>query len=235
MRFNLNQKVPFIVIEGIDGAGTSTHSKLLASRFEKAGYAVIRTFEPTDHSIGNFIRKILKKVIADVSLNDQTMSFLFMADRASHLTNVIEPYLNNDVVVICDRYYFSTLVYQPLLYSKGDKQKFDAFLWQLLVESDVFLTPDLTIVLDLPTEQACNRIHCRDKSIEIYENVELLSNARERYVELISKFLWRINKTVEERLDICMVDSSESIEDTFEKIIIAFNGSRTAKEFGIKL
>lgn len=98
----------FIVIEGPDGAGTTTHGGLLAERLRAGGKEVLLTAEPTDGPIGRSIREYLK---GKDRLPASALQLLFCADRAWHMQSVIEPALREGKIVICDRYSASTLVY----------------------------------------------------------------------------------------------------------------------------
>ena len=99
----------FIVFEGLDGAGTSTQSKLLSKEIKNS----YLTFEPTDGKIGSLIRDCLKKKI---NFDTLTQAFLFSADRAEHLyrKNGIIDRCKNKQIVISDRYLFSSFAYQAI-------------------------------------------------------------------------------------------------------------------------
>ncbi len=101
----------FIVLEGPDGSGTSTHAALLAERLIGQNKDVLLTKEPTDGPIGVFIRQNLMKE----GLSADALQMLFCADRAWHLEEVVKPALKQGKTVICDRYMLSTLVYGKAL------------------------------------------------------------------------------------------------------------------------
>lgn len=98
-----------IAFEGIDGTGKSTQIKMLADRLTAEGLSVLSTREPTDGTFGKKIRELFvsrEKVSPDEELA------LFMDDRREHVTSVIEPALAKGMIVLTDRYYFSTAAYQ---------------------------------------------------------------------------------------------------------------------------
>lgn len=98
----------FIVLEGPDGAGTSTHAKELAKRLKKRTRNVVLTSEPTNGPVGKLITTMLRK---REGVNQQMLQLLFCADRAEHLSKVIVPVLKRGGVVVCDRYVPSTIAY----------------------------------------------------------------------------------------------------------------------------
>ncbi|MDH3776874.1 MAG: dTMP kinase, partial [Desulfobulbaceae bacterium] len=109
------QKVPqlipgglFIVFEGIDGTGKSTQLHLLAEKLRQLGYAVVATREPTNGPYGQKIRKLF---VDRGSVSQEEELELFIADRDQHVKEIIKPALSDGCVVICDRYYLSTIAY----------------------------------------------------------------------------------------------------------------------------
>ena len=103
----------FIVLEGLDGCGTTTQTALLVKKLEEAGIQAASTREPTDGSIGRFIRSVLQK---KESVDPFTLALLFSADRNEHVfgKNGIAEQAEAEKKVICDRYLFSSLAYQSL-------------------------------------------------------------------------------------------------------------------------
>lgn len=146
----------FITFEGIDGSGKSTQLKRLAEWLEEQGrpYRLLR--EPGGTELGEAIRKLLlapelKKMSAEAEL------LLFFAARAELVRDVIRPALERGELVICDRFYDSTLAYQG--YGRGlGANKMDGLLQWAVGETK----PDLTILVDLPAELALRRQRGRD-------------------------------------------------------------------------
>lgn len=147
----------FIVLEGPDGSGTTTHSKLLAEALRAKGEDVLLTAEPTDCSIGKFIREQLKlKTIESPS----ALQLLFCADRAWHIEKVIKPALAAGKTVISDRYVVSTLVYGEALGLDPD--------WLIQVNTP-FVEPDVLIFAMPPLRVCLDRIQKRTQ-LDVFEN-----------------------------------------------------------------
>lgn len=133
----------FITFEGTsEGIGKSTQAELLTERLRNEGYEVVLTKEPGGTVFGQQIRSILLDP-RNKQLSKATELFLFMADRSQHYKEVIKPALKDGRIVICDRYFDSTLVYQGA--GRGWKS---AFLWRLHHATTGSLLPDLTVILD---------------------------------------------------------------------------------------
>lgn len=147
----------FIVLEGPDGSGTTTQSKLLAETLRAQGRDVVLTAEPTDCAIGKFIREQLSlKTIASPS----ALQLLFCADRAWHIEHVIKPALAAGKTVISDRYVISTLVYGEALGLDPE--------WLLQVNTP-FLEPDVMIIA-LPAFHVCIDRILQRKQLDVFEN-----------------------------------------------------------------
>lgn len=111
-----NRKIPgglFIVLEGVDGSGKSTQARLLCEFLMSEGYDIVATREPTDGPHGRRIREIAARGRAGTPLEEEIS--LFVDDRREHVREVIRPALKRGAVVVCDRYYFSTMAYQGAL------------------------------------------------------------------------------------------------------------------------
>lgn len=162
----------FIVIEGIDGAGTTTQSKLLTWYLEGNTVPAFMVREPTSGPIGSLIRQVLTRRLVmpgkeghrSDPLMWQTMVLLFAADRLDNLDVAIQPKLNAGVTVICDRYYLSSFVYQAVLSEYNQ----DVIDWIQQVNR-LARKPDLTIVLDVDPEIAARRRTFRGQDAEVYE------------------------------------------------------------------
>ena len=134
----------FISLEGIEGCGKTTQLEYLSSFLEDKGYPYVVTREPGGTAIGEKIRSILldpesKDLVPAAEL------LLYMADRAQHIDLLIRPQLADGKIVLCDRYFDATVVYQG--FARGLDTKFICNLHRLLFED---LKPDITLLLDLP-------------------------------------------------------------------------------------
>ena len=201
----------FIVLEGIDGSGSSTQSELLLEYFISQGEKAVISPEPSSGIIGNLIRQTLKKRIfftEDVNLFDEQMAYLFAADRHDHLYNDVDgvfKLIKNGFHVISTRYYFSSLAYNC-----QTPEEFD-FVSKL---NHKFPNPDLAIYLDISPEVSLSRI--KDRSLkEVYETKDKLSRVRKNYQNIFSNYTDKslmINGTKDKR------SISHQIISTIQKI-----------------
>ena len=147
----------FISFEGIEGSGKSTALTLLAQELERRGYDVLRTREPGGCGLGRALRPILLDARTR-SLNMRAELYLFLADRAQHVAEVIRPALEAGQIVLCDRYTDSTLAYQG--YGRGlDPEK----LRRINEMATGGLVPDLTLLMDLPVGLGLERAGLRNQ------------------------------------------------------------------------
>lgn len=139
----------FVVLEGLDGSGTTTQGNRLVKALQAQGKEALFTFEPSDLPVGLQIREVIERV--EGSMSPQILPWLFVADRADHLDRVIEPAVSRGAVVVSDRYLCSSLAYQTL------NAEFD-----LVASLNSWFRPaDLTIFLDVPVDVCIKRIEAR--------------------------------------------------------------------------
>lgn len=141
----------FITVEGIDGCGKSTQARLIAAALEAAGHDVLRLREPGGVKISEQIREILLDP-ANVEMGDVCELLLYEAARAQLVHQVIRPALAAGKTVICDRFYDSTTAYQA--FADGLDRGMVSQANELAVDG---CRPDLTLVFDLPVEDALRR------------------------------------------------------------------------------
>ena len=162
----------FIVLEGIDGAGTTTQTALLAKRLKSQGVLVRTTREPSDGPVGVIIRQILEgRIVGAGGLAPgwATIALLFAGDRMDHVEAQIEPFVRQGGVIISDRYDASSLAYQSVSSGKGGA---DAVEW-IRSLNRYARRPDLTIVLDIAPETAAARRLERGEAAQLYEQNEV--------------------------------------------------------------
>jgi dTMP kinase len=148
---NRLRKGIFITFEGVEGCGKSTHAKLIFRYLKKAGYDCVLTREPGGTKIGEMIRNILLNP-KNASLNDTTELFLFEANRAQVVDEVIRPALKENRIVVCDRFFDATMAYQ------GYANRFDKKMIKRMSEfATGGLKPHLTVVLDINTKEGLRR------------------------------------------------------------------------------
>jgi len=134
----------FLVLEGVNGAGKSTLAKKIAAYVSSCGREVIMTREPGGTALGSIIRDITCDHRAAFSVGALAEALLFSADRAQHVQEVIKPALEQKKLVVCDRYFYSTLAFQG--YGRGFDRKALEALCSLAVQDTL---PDLVILLDV--------------------------------------------------------------------------------------
>jgi dTMP kinase len=162
----------FIVLEGIDGAGTTTQTGLLAKRLREDGVLVRTTREPSDGPVGTMIRQVLTgRMVSAGGLAPgwQTMALLFAADRMDHVENDIVPFVERGGVIISDRYDASSLAYQSVSSGRGG----DATVEWIRTLNRHARRPDLTIVVDIPHELGAARREARGEAAQLYEQNEV--------------------------------------------------------------
>lgn len=162
----------FITVEGIDGCGKSTQARLIAAAFEAAGHDVLRLREPGGAKISEQIRAILLDP-ANAEMGDVCELLLYEAARAQLVHQVIRPALAAGKTVVCDRFYDSTTAYQA--FADGLDRNMVSQANELAVDG---CRPDLTLVFDLPVEDALRRRSGREaedrlelKGMEFQERV----------------------------------------------------------------
>jgi dTMP kinase len=160
----------FIAIEGVDGAGTTTCSKLLVQAMGNLDLPTMWTKEPSEGTVGRHIRKILK---GQEAADELGMFPLFLADRHDHIASIVRPSLEQGTSVVCDRYAYSTWVYQ--------QDNYDPFLIEYMQRA--CLAPDYVFVLLCPVEVCMKRLEGRE-IIERYEVEEKQRLYDKRYRRL---------------------------------------------------
>ncbi len=141
----------FITLEGPEGGGKSSQAVQLVEHLRERGYDVLHSREPGGTSIGEQIRGVLF-ALDNTAMHPRTEFLLFSAARAQHVNEVILPQLNEGGVVVCDRFYDASLAYQGY----GHKLDLDS-LRSITNFATGGLTPDLTLLLDLPVEEGLKR------------------------------------------------------------------------------
>jgi dTMP kinase len=161
----------FITLEGGEGAGKTTQSALLTDALTARGLLVHRTREPGGSPGAELLRNILLSGTQDWTPGAETL--LHFAARTEHVAKTIQPKLQAGTWVICDRFFDSTLAYQG--YGQGADKAFIATLINLLG-----ITPDLTIVLDVPETISIQRMRQRGGDADRYERLDPAFHARVR-------------------------------------------------------
>ncbi|MCL5678718.1 MAG: dTMP kinase [Candidatus Thermoplasmatota archaeon] len=169
----------FIAIEGIDGSGKTTLSRMLSAYLNEEGFETFLTREPTDR-----FRPLMKDEGNTDVENGINLFFQFTADRFRHQFE-IEEAINEGKTVICDRYLLSSYAYQGPVIEKyfGTREK--TIEWMKLVSQIITVRPDITIFLRISPSTALKRITGR-KTISGFETPQFLQLASE-YYELLTR------------------------------------------------
>ncbi len=133
----------FITLEGIEGSGKTTQMQQLSTYVENRGHSCVLTREPGGTALGKKIRTILLDP-ASTELVPTAELLLYMADRAQHINTLIKPCLAEGKIVLCDRYFDATVVYQG--FARGLDTGFICDLHRLILDD---LKPEMTFLLDL--------------------------------------------------------------------------------------
>ncbi|BCW94972.1 MAG: dTMP kinase [Fimbriimonadales bacterium] len=166
-------RAPFITFEGVEGAGKTTLAQRLADWLHAQGVPVLLTREPGGSALG----KQLRPILLHEPLDAWAELFLFLADRRQHTLQVILPALERGTWVLCDRYADSTLVYQG--YGRGLDI---ALIQRLNALATADLTPDLTVLIDLPVQDALARANAPNRFEA--ETLAFHTRIREGYLQL---------------------------------------------------
>jgi len=191
----------FIVIEGIDGTGKSTHARRLGQWFENRGREVLISREPTT---GPWGAKLRESAAAGRLSPEEELRY-FLNDRRQHVGETISPALAAGKVVILDRYYFSTMAYQGARGFDPDEIR--------RMNEDFAPVPDLLLILDLDVESAHARIGHRGDSANEFESRESLERCRRIFLSLRNEPFARV------------IDSSGGLDDVHARILEAVRES----------
>jgi len=191
----------FITLEGVDGAGKSTHIRFIKDYFESRSISYILTREPGGTDVGENIREIL--------LRDEmvpiTESLLMFAARNEHIASLIRPNLEKGIAVISDRFTDASLAYQH-----GGKGVPKELINHLKGMVQAELEPDLTILFDLPVEVSLERLN-NTRVLDRFEmqGYDFHQRVRDTYLQL----------AMENKSRFYIIDSTKNITDIQNEII----------------
>lgn len=172
-----------IVFEGIDGTGKSTHCRLLADYLMSRGFPVLKLFEPTKGPWGMKIRKLLTEGRGDVS-REEELSW-FINDRKEHVDKNIRPALDQNQIIILDRYYYSTAAYQGALGLDPER---------ICRENEAFAPkPDIVFLFTASPEQCLQRIEESREEKSAFERLEYLQKVQEIFDSFSDPIIRRID------------------------------------------
>lgn len=199
-------KGKFITFEGCEGVGKSRQISFLESYLQQNGINYYLTREPGGTTVSEQIRKIILDG-NNTSMTCECEALLYAAARVQLLKEVIEPKLNAGELVICDRYIDSSLAYQA--YARGLGTKFVENINSFAIEN---FTPDYTVFLNLPPEEAFKRKGGVDKNDRLeLSGIDFHNKVYNGYIELSKKYADRF----------IVIDASGTKDQTHQKIISA--------------
>lgn len=190
----------FIVLEGLDGSGTTTQMDLLSKRLVSGGARVMTTCEPSKGPIGRLVRGVLRQ---EIHVDPYSLALLFAADRNEHLYNPTDgmvAHLKTGGIVVCDRYLFSSLAYQ----SVGCSYDFVASL------NVRFPLPEYLIFLEVSPNETKRRLSERP-GVELFDD----SAIQERILLNYERGMREFNRP---GMHIARIDGSVSIDGVAENI-----------------
>jgi len=190
----------FVVLEGIDGTGTTTQAERLANWLREQNRDVLLTCEPSKGTVGQLIRDIIKPTADD--LDERVFALLFAADRIDHIEKEIQPTVSAGRDVVSDRYVMSSLAYQSVILDLDWVRNLNRFA----------PPPDITLLLNAPTELCVERIRAAGRGSERYEKPGYLEQIRLNYLNIASTL------TAEGRR-IEVLDAAFGIDELHQQII----------------
>ena len=172
---DLKQKGKFITLEGMDGAGKSTHIPMIVELLQARGVEVVSTREPGGTPLGEKLRALL----LHESMHPETETLLMFAARREHIANVIEPALARGAYVLSDRFTDATYAYQC-----GAKGVLPSKIKQLETWAQGDLRPDATLLFDVPVEISLQRLaSAREPDKFERENAQFFDKLRQAYLQ----------------------------------------------------
>lgn len=176
----------FIVFEGGEGSGKTTHVRAVVEYLQQKKLSVVTTHEPGGTEIGKHIRQILLENSTDHQVVPLAELFLFLADRAQHIQTYIQPQLHNGQQVVCDRFTGSTLAYQI----GARKLEPEALIMEMEALARSNLQPDLVIYLDVSPDIGIQR-----KRQQIDQDLTRFDNEAVQFHEQVNHYFRQLART----------------------------------------
>jgi dTMP kinase len=192
----------FITLEGTDGCGKSTQLRKIKSYLIDKGIYIKFLREPGGTNIGEDIRKILLDK-NNKEMARETEMYLYAASRAQLIHEAIIPAINSGRYVLCDRFIYSSLVYQGMARGIGIDN-----VWEMNKYAIDKVMPDVAIFLDLPLEKAMRRVKNGNEDRIELEGMRFHQNAYNAYIELCN----------DKRFNLTRANADRGIEEIFEDI-----------------
>lgn len=165
----------FIAFDGLDGSGLSTQSLMLRDYLIEKDRDVVLTKEQTEGLVGGIVKSAIR---GEWKTSPLALQLLFAADRAHHVAMQIEPSLEKNKTVICDRYILSALAYGSFNIDMDFMKKLNS----------KFRKPDINFIIDTPPEICLDRIKKSRSHLELFEEKEKLEKIRQIFLSVKSYF-----------------------------------------------
>ena len=204
------KKGVFITLEGIEGAGKSTHLSYISKILQDNGHKIVETREPGGTRLGEEIRSVLLANSNANAISDNTELLLMFAARSQHIDEIIRPNIESGVTVISDRFTDSSFAYQG-----GGRGIDPARIRALQNWLHADLNPDLTLLLDLPVETGLERVKKRGESDRFEtEQLDFFNKVRSAYLELAAAEPERIAViNVDRQIESIQADIQSTLKD----------------------
>lgn len=186
----------FITLEGLEGVGKTTNRVFVEGLLSESGISFVGSREPGGTRLGETLRNLV--LHAAGQMTDETELLLMTASRVEHINKVLEPALSKGQWVLCDRFLDASIAYQ----GAGRRLGIDrvAELHKLM---GVTLTPDLTLLLDMPVKAGLARMSARGQPDRIErETLEFFERARNAYLQ----------RAADEPERVVVIDASGSLD-----------------------
>lgn len=188
-----------IVLEGLDGAGTTTQVARLTEVFRAAGHDVVDTFEPSDSPDGRLVRASIKGLAKRTDIAMARIALLYAADRCVHLDGLLLPALQRGALVFSDRYLMSSLVYQSLHLPTDWVRTINRYAPR----------PDATLYVDVDPAVAVTRRKRRGRDIDLFEAQRFQERLRALYLGFCPEF------------DAAVVPGGGTVDEVTERLLSA--------------
>lgn len=205
----------FVTFEGMEGSGKSTALRGVAQALAARGRAVVETQEPGGCPLGRTLRAVLLDARTQ-NLAERAELYLFLADRAQHVHEVVRPALQAGSVVLCDRFCDSTFAYQ------GHGRGLDlSMLRQLNAQATGGLMPDVTLLFDLPVEEGLARARSRNATDGKSENEGRFEAEKLAFHQRVREGFLELAAAEPDRFRI--IDASRRPDQVLAAVLVALN------------